>query len=149
MKQLLLGLHNFEGANGTFPKGVNQPFVNGLTAYTDSDALASDQTEPFGPNWAIMILPYLEQASLYNASNVDGYPGWTGPYNDVLNPSQTAPNANLYNMDWANTTLRGTRLSVFVCPTDAYNGANKFFYTPDDTPTIPSTPRWTSGPTRR
>ena len=27
-----------------------------------------------------MILPYIEQQPLYNASNVLGYPGWAGPY---------------------------------------------------------------------
>ena len=132
VKQLLLGLHNFESANGYFPKGVNEPYLSGLTASTGSDALGSDQTEPFGPNWAVMILPYLEQSALYNSSNVIGYPGWGGPYNDIVNPAQTAPNANLYNMDWANSTMRSTQLSVFVCPEDAYNGPDKFFYTPDD-----------------
>jgi prepilin-type N-terminal cleavage/methylation domain-containing protein/prepilin-type processing-associated H-X9-DG protein len=132
MKQLALGLHNFESANGTFPKGVNEPYLNGLTALTGSDALGSDQTEPFGPNWAVMILPYLEQAALYNASNVLAYPGWPGPYNDPLNPAQNAPNANLYNMDWANTTLRSTRLNVFVCPTDSNNVPGAFFYTDSD-----------------
>ena len=30
MKQLLLGLHNFESANGTFPRSVMEPYVNGL-----------------------------------------------------------------------------------------------------------------------
>jgi prepilin-type N-terminal cleavage/methylation domain-containing protein/prepilin-type processing-associated H-X9-DG protein len=132
IKQLLLGLHNFETANGTFPRGVREPYLDGLTPYTGSDALGSDETEPFGPNWAVMILPYLEQAALYNASNVLGYPGWPGPYNNIVNPVQSAPNPQLYNMDWANTTLRSTRLSVFVCPTDSYNGPDKFFYTPSD-----------------
>jgi prepilin-type processing-associated H-X9-DG protein len=132
IKQLVIALHNFENANQTFPKGVNEPYLNGLTAQTGSDALGSDQTEPFGPNWAVMILPYLEQATLYNASNVVGYPGWPGPYNDPVNPAQTAPNANLYNMDWANSTLRSTRLAVFVCPTDSLNGPDKFFYLPSD-----------------
>ena len=46
IKQLALGCHNFESTNGTFPKGVNLPYINGLTASQTSDALASDQTEP-------------------------------------------------------------------------------------------------------
>jgi len=132
VKQLVLGLHNFESSYGTFPKGVNEPYLNGLTAYTGSDALGSDQTEPFGPNWAIMILPYIDQSALYNSSNVLGYPGWPGPYNNPVNPVETAPNANLYNMDWANTTVRSTRLAVFVCPTDPNNGPEAFFYLPSD-----------------
>jgi prepilin-type N-terminal cleavage/methylation domain-containing protein/prepilin-type processing-associated H-X9-DG protein len=132
VKQLLLGLHNFESSNGTLPKGVNEPYLNGLTPQTGSDALGSDQTEPFGPNWAIMILPYIDQAPLYNSSNVLGYPGWAGPYNNVSKPVQNAPNANLYNMDWCNTTVRSSRLAVFVCPTDPNNSPDSFFYTPSD-----------------
>jgi prepilin-type N-terminal cleavage/methylation domain-containing protein/prepilin-type processing-associated H-X9-DG protein len=135
VKQLLLGLHNFESSNGSFPKGVNQPYVNGLTDQTASDSLVSDQTEPFGPNWAVMILPYIEQQPLYNASNVLGYPGWPGPYS-VPNVD-TAPNPQLYNMDWANTTLRSTHLNVFVCPTDSFGGPDKFFYTPSDFQNFP------------
>jgi prepilin-type N-terminal cleavage/methylation domain-containing protein/prepilin-type processing-associated H-X9-DG protein len=136
IKQLALGLHNFESTNGTFPKGVNLPYINGLTASQTSDALASDQTEPFGPNWAVMILPYLEQQNLYNNSNVIGYPGWNGPYSTPN--ANTASNANLYNMDWANATLRSTRLSAFVCPTDANNQAGNFFFTTSDLSTFPS-----------
>jgi prepilin-type N-terminal cleavage/methylation domain-containing protein/prepilin-type processing-associated H-X9-DG protein len=135
IKQLALGCHNFESVNGTFPKGVNLPYINGLSAATTSDALASDQTEPFGPNWAVMILPYIEQGTLYNASNVVGYPGWAGPYST---PNvNTAANANLYNMDWACSTLRQTRLNVFVCPTDANNQTGAFFFTNSDLATYP------------
>jgi prepilin-type N-terminal cleavage/methylation domain-containing protein/prepilin-type processing-associated H-X9-DG protein len=138
MKQILLGLHNFESANGTFPRSVVEPYVNGLTEFTDSDGLTSDQTEPFGPNWAVMILPFIEQQPLYNASNVLGYPGWAGPYNDPVNPAQNAPNGNMYNMDWANSTLRSTRLGVFLCPTDSGgSGQNAFFFTPSDAANYP------------
>src|SRR5437868_2491777 len=70
VKQVLLGLHNFESANGSLPKGLNEPYVNNLTYQQASDSLVADMTEPFGPNWAVMILPYLEQSTLYNASNV-------------------------------------------------------------------------------
>src|SRR5580693_3669734 len=66
IKQLVLGLHNFESTNGSFPKGVNEPYLNGLNYNTGSDALGSDFSEPFGPNWAIMILGYIDQTPLYN-----------------------------------------------------------------------------------
>jgi prepilin-type N-terminal cleavage/methylation domain-containing protein/prepilin-type processing-associated H-X9-DG protein len=134
-KQLLLGLHNFESSNSTFPKGINEPYLTGLNYKSGSDALGSDFSEPFGPNWAIMILPYIEQAALYNASNVAGYPGWSGPYVTVDssgNGPSTAPNQNLYNMDWCNTTVRSTHLTVFVCPTDPNNSAQNGFFQPSD-----------------
>ena len=135
LKQLLLGLHNFETANGGFPKGVGRPYLDGLNDRTGSDALGSDQTEPMGPNWAVMILPYIEQGPLYNASNVLAYPGWNGPY--AVAGASTAVSPALYNMDWANTTLRGTRLAAFVCPSDSKNVAGALFYTPSDAVAYP------------
>jgi len=130
VKQLLLGLHNFESTNGTFPKGVNMPYLNGLDDRTGSDALGSDQTEPFGPNWAVTILPFIEQQPLYNASNVLGYPGWAGPYSTP--GASTAQSPSLYNMDWANQTLRSTRLAAFLCPSDPNNGPENAFFSTSD-----------------
>jgi prepilin-type N-terminal cleavage/methylation domain-containing protein/prepilin-type processing-associated H-X9-DG protein len=131
-KQLVMALHNFESANGRLPMGINLPYAGGLTYTQASDNLVADMTEPFGPNWAVMILPYLEQSALYNASNVVGYPGWAGPYNNPASPPSNAPSASMYNMDWANTTLRSTRLNVFTCPSDPNNTpANAFFSSAD------------------
>jgi prepilin-type N-terminal cleavage/methylation domain-containing protein/prepilin-type processing-associated H-X9-DG protein len=137
IKQLALGLHNFESTNGSFPKGSNIPYLNGLVPDAQtSDALVSDQTEPFGPNWAVMILPYLEQSALYNAANIPSYPGWAGPYS--VPSANTAPNATNYNMSWASQTLISTRLSVFVCPTDANNQPGAFFFPASDAAAYPS-----------
>src|SRR3954453_11150880 len=52
VKQILLGLHTFQSTNRTFPKGIALPFVTGLTYTQATASLTSDQTEPFGPNWA-------------------------------------------------------------------------------------------------
>ncbi len=135
VKQLLLGLHNFESANSTFPKGVIMSYLNGLDDLTGSDSLGSDQTEPFGPNWAIQILPFIEQQSLFNSSNVLGYPGWAGPYSTP--GASTASNANMYNMDWANTTVRSTRMVAFTCPSDSYNNVDNMFYSASDATSYP------------
>ena len=131
IKQLVMATNNFESANGQFPKGLNEPYVNGLNNKQATDDLVSDQTEPFGPNWAVMILPYLEQQTLYNASNVTGYPGWNGPYTTPP-PYDDAPNPQIYNMDWCNQTLRSTRLNVFVCPSDPNNIPANAFYSQGD-----------------
>jgi len=50
LKQIALSLHNHHDAVGTFPPGGMQTGANGTACYT---------------NWAIEILPYMEQASLY------------------------------------------------------------------------------------
>jgi prepilin-type processing-associated H-X9-DG protein len=137
IKNIALGLHHFESANGSFPKGINLPFVTGLTYQQAPDSLTSDQTEPFGPNWAVMTLPYLEQQPLFNASNVLAYPGWNGPYVGPGPKYKTAPNPNLYNMDWANQTLRSTSLNVFVCPSDPNNTPANLFYSQTDYANFP------------
>ncbi len=137
VKQLCLGLHNFESTYGTFPKGSNIPYLNGLVPDAQtSDALVSDQTEPFGPNWAVMILPYIEQSNLFNAANVGSYPGWSGPY--AVAGAQTAPNATSYNMGWASQTLISTRMSAFVCPSDPNNQSGSVFFTSSDATNYPS-----------
>ena len=48
------------------------------------------------------------------------------------------PNQNLYNMDWCNTTVRSTRLNVFVCPTDPNNDPANNFFQPSDYRAIPA-----------
>ncbi|HVL14269.1 MAG TPA: DUF1559 domain-containing protein [Gemmata sp.] len=50
LKQIGLALHNHHDAKGSFPPGGMQTGVNGTPCYT---------------NWAIEILPFLEQESLY------------------------------------------------------------------------------------
>src|SRR5262245_31041893 len=125
LKQLGLAAHNFLAANGKLPVGIREPWADGLDNNTAGDFTVSDLMKPFGPNWAVQSLPYLEQQSLYNASNVLGYPGVPGPY--MTQDGNTVPNANLYNMDWAASTVRSTRLAVFICPTDGYNETSNNF----------------------
>src|SRR5271166_5572357 len=116
LKQLGLAAANFVSVNNKLPQGVMEPWALGLTNQTAGDYTVSDFSKPFGPNWAVQLLPYLEQQTLYNASNVTGYPGFSGPYTAL--DGVTIPNRTAYNMDWANSTLRATRLNVFVCPSD-------------------------------
>src|SRR6516162_8261196 len=66
LKQLGLAAHNFISTNNQFPLGVRIPYCDGLNSQTASDSLDSDATSPFGPNWAVMLLPFLENAALYN-----------------------------------------------------------------------------------
>jgi prepilin-type N-terminal cleavage/methylation domain-containing protein/prepilin-type processing-associated H-X9-DG protein len=144
LKQIGLAAHNFISANNAFPLGVRLPWADGLTNDQAGDFTVSDATKPFGPNWAVTLLPYLEQSTLFNASNVTGYPGipgvpsvpsnsgiagsWTSP-----SPYTTVPKKGMYNMDWCNSTLRNTPLSVFICPTDGYNNPQNFYFSnPDD-----------------
>src|SRR5262249_51034798 len=45
VKQILLGLHNFESSNGPLPKRINLPYANGYTYHQVSGSLISNHTE--------------------------------------------------------------------------------------------------------
>src|ERR1044071_6176290 len=61
LKQLALGCHNFESANGFFPSGK-------LESY-----------DPTKANWSWMttLMPYIEQGSFYQASGIGNNPAPT------------------------------------------------------------------------
>jgi prepilin-type N-terminal cleavage/methylation domain-containing protein/prepilin-type processing-associated H-X9-DG protein len=89
LKQIGLALHNYEGGNGTFP-----------TAYKllpTTDPAAPSGTGNFGPSAFVLILPYLEQSSVF--SRIDGTKA-------ALNPVNMPPNNPAYS----------TVLPVFLCP---------------------------------
>ncbi len=58
LKQLALGCHNFESANGFFPAGE-------LTTY-----------DPTGPNWSwmVVLMPFIEQENFYRQSGAGNRP---------------------------------------------------------------------------
>jgi prepilin-type N-terminal cleavage/methylation domain-containing protein len=83
LKQLGLAMHSYHDALGVFPMGV----------------LTDDR-----PNWRVFLLPYLDQAALYNTlqTNAGGY----------FAHSPAGP-------PWGyagNTVLRGLVLPVYACP---------------------------------
>src|SRR5438552_14922861 len=111
IRQLGIGAHNFADANGKFPVGVQVALVTKAGA---TDTLSAYRTPSFGPNWAVLLLPYYEQGSLYNtfSSAIDNYMPSNGS-----------------DQSWRN--MRSTRLTVFRCPSDpghlnmfALNGGN-------------------------
>ena len=101
LKQLSLGLINYETANKSFPPAFE------FTKTADPASLAAAQ---IGPNWAVRLLPYIEQQSVYNLLNhsvpVTGV--WTGKAPPQLAHALNAP-------------VRMAQLDVFLCPTDSYN----------------------------
>ena len=69
-----------------------------------------DFTKPFGPNWACLILPYIEQDSLYRSANVSAYPG--------VPVTTGTPPANA-DQTWRN--VRNVEVKIYQCPSDAFN----------------------------
>src|SRR6202166_3194786 len=68
LKQIALAAHNYESANGRFPIGNRglQVVYPGLPPC----GLSKTSTDPIGHSAFVFILPYLEDATLYNAFNI-------------------------------------------------------------------------------
>jgi prepilin-type N-terminal cleavage/methylation domain-containing protein/prepilin-type processing-associated H-X9-DG protein len=105
LKQIVLASHNYHDTNNRFPPGCYIPYA--MDGFHDTQ----DITTPFGPNWAIYLLPFVEQADLFNSANIYSYPG-------------TDLSVNLYNYGTYNVSyrsIRGATVKVYLCPADPFN----------------------------
>jgi prepilin-type N-terminal cleavage/methylation domain-containing protein len=99
MKQLGLGLHNYQAQNGYFPPGA---VTNATTAGPTRLRERLGITTPSNHSWSVFILPFIEQDNLYRQYN--------------------------FNADWSaavNKTVHETPLAVMVCPSTP-GGINRF-----------------------
>ena len=99
LRQLSLGLMNYESARGAFPMAFEFP------KNIEPSSLPPAQ---IGPNWAIRLLPYIEQASVYG--QIDQTVKATGTWPDGKAPPAIG-HAN-------NAPVRMAVLAVFRCPSD-------------------------------
>ena len=93
IKQLCIALQNYHDVKGTFPPSIQ--FAQNVVD-AGEEQLASNAR--YGPNWVIMILPYMEESALFDAF-------------DLEVPISSA----------ANAAARGTELRVMLCPSDKGN----------------------------
>jgi prepilin-type N-terminal cleavage/methylation domain-containing protein/prepilin-type processing-associated H-X9-DG protein len=98
LRQMSLGLLNYESARGSFPMAFEFP-----------KNIDPAQLPPamIGPNWAIRLLPFIEQASVYG--QIDQTVLATGTW-----PGKAPPQIAHAN----NAPVRMAVLSVFRCPSD-------------------------------
>jgi prepilin-type N-terminal cleavage/methylation domain-containing protein/prepilin-type processing-associated H-X9-DG protein len=68
LKQLGLAAMNYHDAYDRLPPAVMMRYAQTGNATVDNDA-----SYPFGPNWAVLMLPYLEQENLYLSANTAAY----------------------------------------------------------------------------
>jgi len=114
LKQIGLGLHNYNDVNGGFPPGVL------MRNYQDYP-----YTDEIGPNWAVLILPFIEQDNLYNQVQ--------GSINLWMSVSTT-------DKTWAN--IRANTVPIYLCPSD---GRNKTLCTRNLANLPPNTPAGVAG----
>jgi prepilin-type N-terminal cleavage/methylation domain-containing protein/prepilin-type processing-associated H-X9-DG protein len=111
LKQIGLAAHNYHDSRKKLPPASLVPYA---AVNNDSNL---DMRLPFGPNWAVLILPYIEQGNLYQQANPDSYPG-ISPVPHVSSFSQAGLLANV-NTSWR--VIRGVVVPVYQCPSDASN----------------------------
>jgi type II secretory pathway pseudopilin PulG len=87
LKQIGLALHNYHSATGEFPPAATWPAGSDMDAAGNAD---------IGPNWVILVLPYMEQQNLRDAFDL------TLPITDAVN---AAP--------------RGANIGTMLCPSDS------------------------------
>jgi prepilin-type N-terminal cleavage/methylation domain-containing protein/prepilin-type processing-associated H-X9-DG protein len=131
LKQIGLGLHNYHDAYKKFPPASTVPYA---TVNKDSNL---QMEMPFGPNWAVWILPFIEQDNLYKQANPGSYPGIAVP----LVNSATATNISaLANVNTSWMALRGANVPIYQCPSDGNN------QNPYNDPATTHTPNAVFGP---
>ncbi len=69
LKQLALGLHNYESSYGVFPPGWIAP--QGFT-YVGTNNSTNGVNGAAAVGWPALVLPFIDQATLYNALNIGG-----------------------------------------------------------------------------
>ena len=128
LKQIGLALHNYHGTYERMPPASQFPWE---VASGNASPVFLDLTKPFGPNWACLILPYIEQNNLYTQFNVAGYPGIPIAQDLTVN-SKGKLNGKGPPPVGTNQTWRGIRnqeVKTYKCPSDANN--NQHWSNPD------------------
>src|SRR3954471_12856195 len=105
LKQMGLGFANYESSFGRLCPASHTPWYP--TGINKDDFM--DFTGPFGPNWAVMVLPYVEQQAAYDQAAPVSYPGV---------PITVGSRPNNANQNWR--ILRNLEMKVYQCPSEAF-----------------------------
>jgi prepilin-type N-terminal cleavage/methylation domain-containing protein len=102
MKQLGLGVMNFESTNGRYPPDVRS-FDPGQPADKDPLAVFTGAVTERG-GWMMLILPYIEQSNVYNQLNQSV---------SCFNTQNVPPSSGMYG---GNCSAYSTVINAFLCP---------------------------------
>ena len=121
MKQLGIAIHDYHNSRGSLPPAIALPYWEAplpqpftATSGTPERKTMGDDRFPFGPNWVVYLLPYLEQTGLDQEANVKSYPG-KKPGNVEIN-FKDPQDYEFYDISWRK--VRSTSLAVMKCPSD-------------------------------
>src|SRR5262249_51177328 len=102
IKQIGLALHNYNDVNATLPPAVYVRLINpGAVGWNDENNI--------GPNWAILILPFIEQDNLYNtvSTSIQNYSSWALGTGTIVN-----------DQNWR--VIRGNIIPIYRCPSEPF-----------------------------
>lgn len=100
IKQLALGCMGYHDTKKVFPPALTYSQAAFDKRGGTASALQTIDSNPWnGPNWVIMILPYIEQRSLYDRFNFSKF---------ISEPENREP--------------RGQNIPTMLCPSDSFNG---------------------------
>jgi prepilin-type N-terminal cleavage/methylation domain-containing protein len=116
IRQLGLAAQNFADANGKLPVACQ---IAGNPTNGTSNMMSAYRTPGFGPNWAVLMLPYFEQQSLYdqNSAGINNYLPSNGT---DLSWRRVAPN-NLKAMRCPSDNYGGNAANTFALNTGPFN----------------------------
>ncbi len=110
LKQIGIALHAYVDVYQRLPPASQVPYAQ----HNDNSNMQMQML--FGPNWAVLILPYIEQQALYNQAQPSSYPG-ISPVPHVKSAGAGGPAGT--NTSW--WSIRGATVPVYLCPTDSFN----------------------------
>jgi len=122
LKQIGLGLHNYQEMLGTYPSsGINQ----GWYGNTNVNIFYNDPAQmTMNKHGFALMLPYLEQQALYSRLNQNGAYGAT-----LLGPAGGRPLAMGDPWINGNAAYIAVQLPLFLCPSD--DGVTETIYDPN------------------
>ncbi len=97
LKQLALACHSYHDVNSGLPSAM-VVYNNGNAPYYPYN------TSGFGPNWIVLILPYIEQGNIYNTCSA----------------SITSNMQGSGDMGWL-SALQGVKIKSLLCSSDGFN----------------------------
>jgi prepilin-type N-terminal cleavage/methylation domain-containing protein/prepilin-type processing-associated H-X9-DG protein len=108
IKNMALGVLNYEDAHHTFPQGSTSLIqVGTVHQFADTDPRPDPAlVGRMGPNWVIFVLPHVEQQDMYDRF-------------DFVGSYVNRPGGNMNNN--VNMMLRSQELPIMMCPSDPNN----------------------------
>ncbi len=124
LKQLALGVMNYESANGVFPPSE-------LDCFCESPPNVIHN----GPSWFVAICPQIEQQAVYNSYNFSiswrSAPNITATNTQIASlicPSETKPDKTPLIADYANAPIPVPANSPFMQAHSTYAGCDGIYY---------------------